>query len=841
MNSNERSASTFSFSLLRKNFKRSAGLPPIFTLTSIFKEDLMRTVTLLFAVVMLGVAAVWAQTGKVVKTIKPAKMDISAPLSQMVKKSQALSKARGQEREIPNILSSSTKQSSKRGQESGTPDPLLQQQPGVGTNAVTVALNFAGGSNNDNQAVVGGRVAPPDPNIDVGPNHIVQTINLITTIYNKSGGTVLGPFATSDFWDGFGGDCELNNDGDPIVLYDHLADRWVISQFVFSTDQCVCVSQTGDPTGAYYRYEFNTPGNDYPKMGVMEDAYYLTIRNFDGTFNMDAAAIDRAQMLVGGPATIQIFNLSALNPDVEGFIPADLDGPAPPAGTPGLIVGHNGGPTLVHDELEVYKMDVDFATPSNSSLSLASIVPVATFDLTVTTIPQPSTTIRLDALAQFTMHRATIRDFGSGQNFRMALTHTVDVGSNRAGVRWYEIRDNTRTGNSWTLYQQGTHSPDGTTHRWMPSIAMNANGDIGLSYTASSSSVFPSIRATGRLATDPLNTMQSEVTIVAGTGSQTGTGRWGDYSSLSVDPSNNTTFIGNHEYVITTGSFNWWTRIFSFDVSGSGGGGGWQTITYDDFESGMGSYTDGGADMSRYTGSTHAHQPVAAANIQDNSGAASSFYHTGSYNVSSYTSLEVNFWFKMVSMESGEDFWLQYSSNGGSTWQTVATFARGSTYANGTFYNAVVTLTPGTVTFSTNAKLRFICDASDNNDDVYIDEILFRGNTGSAALTKGDNALNAAAGTAPEDFQLYQNYPNPFNPSTRIRFELPQAMEVKLSIFNTLGEEVRTLVQRYYEAGSYEVEWDGRSAAGARAPSGMYIYRLEGDGLNLVRKMTLLQ
>jgi len=134
-----------------------------------------------------------------------------------------------------------------------------------------------------------------------------------------------------------------------------------------------------------------------------------------------------------------------------------------------------------------------------------------------------------------------------------------------------------------------------------------------------------------------------------------------------------------------------------------------------------------------------------------------------------------------------------------------------------------------------------MCDASDNNDDVYIDEILFRGTTGSAAFTKGGNTLNAAAGTAPEDFQLHQNYPNPFNPSTRIRFDLPQAAEVKLTIFNTLGEEVRTLVQRYYEAGSHEVEWNGRLASGTRAPSGVYIYRLEGEGLKLVKKMTLLQ
>ncbi len=798
----------------------------------------MRRVTQLLAVAMLCASFVSAQTGKVVKVIKPTKVDVSAPLKAMIQKSQTLNKASGQEREIPNMLSASSKRSSKPGGELNAPDPLLMQGPSNSSFAVTPALNFAGASNNDNLAVVGGRVAPPDPSMDVGPNHIVQSVNLVSMIWNKTGTVLEGPFATSDLWAGFGGPCELNNDGDPIVLYDHLADRWLISQFVFSTDQCVCISTGSDPTGSYYRYQFTTPGNDYPKGGVMGDAYYWTIRNFDGAFNIDVAAMDRAQMLLGGPATIQIFNLSAINPDVEGFIPVDLDGAAPPAGTPGFIVGHNGGPTLVHNELEVYKLDVDFATPSNSSLSLASAVPVTQFDLTVTSVPQPAPGSSLDALAHFTMHRATIRDFGAGQNFRMALTHTVDVGSNRAGVRWYELRDNTRTGNSWTVHQQGTFSPDASTHRWMPSIAMNANGDIGLSYTASSSSVFPSIRATGRLAADPLNTMQTETTIIAGTGSQTGTGRWGDYSSLAVDPSNNTTFVGNHEYVITTGTYNWWTRIFSFNVSGGGGGGGAVVLSFDNFETGMGNYTDGGADMSRYTGTTHAHQGAAAADIQDNSGTASSFFHTGSYNVTAYNTLEVAFWFKMVSMETGEDFWVQYFD--GTTWQTVATFARGTTYANNVFYNRVVTIPRTSYNFPANAQIRFMCDASDNNDDVYIDEIEFRGLT-SGSLARGNSETLNATSALPEEFQLHQNYPNPFNPSTRIRFDLPQAMEVKLTIFNTLGEEVATLVRQYHEAGTHEVEWNGRLRSGTRASSGVYLYRLEGKGLHFVRKMTLLQ
>ncbi len=1159
----------------------------------------MRRASLIFVVMLLGASLAWAQTAPVVKIIKPTKMDVSAPLREMVKKSQLRANLQGQEREIPNLLSSSSsKRSSKTGEDLNLPDPLLQQQPINSANAPTVGLNFAGASNNDNQSVVGFKVAPPDPNMDVGPNHIVQTINLVTTIWDKSGNVLEAPFATSDFWDGFGGDCEFNNDGDPIVLYDHLADRWVISQFVFSTDQCVCVSQGSDPTGSYYRYQFNTPGNDYPKMGVMGDAYYMTIRNFSGAFNMDVAALDRTRMLSGQSATIQIFDLSTLNPDVEGYIPADLDGPAPPAGTPGFIVGHNGGVSLVHNELEVYKLDVDFTTPGNSSLSLASTVPVTQFDLNISTVPQPSPGGGLDALAQFTMHRATIRDFGNGSNFRMVLAHTVDAnGANRAGVRWYEIRDNTRTGNSWTLFQEGTFSPDAT-HRWMPSIAMNANGDIGLSYTASSSSTFPSIRATGRAASDPLGTLQSEVTIVAGTGSQTGTSRWGDYSALAVDPSNNTTFVGNHEYVITTGSFNWWTRIFSFDVTPPGptpptitstpntsafvgvpysydadntvnvsgtppitfsftgpvgfdvnattGVVSWTPSTSGSFpvsitatnaqgfntqnftinvttfaariNAGGSNYTDGGGDLfvadQAYSSGSFGFIGGAAntftnaiGNTTDDvlyqslrrTSTTSSFSYdfdvpaAGNYNVTLHlvapaagtgnfimdvlaeggvvfndlninaeaggtftalvknfavnvtdgrldldfvrvskqalvcaieveegtppppapevdvTPLSVNFGsvqvgqfadqnvtinntgnatltvsalnvtngvFALVSppslplnipasgnqvltvrftpaatgTENGnlavvsndadeptvnvaltgqgtnppgpQTFRINsggsnYTDGGGDLFVTDQAYSSGSYgYIGGItslFSNAIGGTTDDPLyqdmrrTSNTASSFSYDFDvAASGNYDVtlhlmaptfgagnFIMDVVAEGVTvfndldinseaggtfialvknfsvsvtdgrldldfirvNKAALVCAIEVVEAAApgfakndpnhgemlANMPQDFQLHQNHPNPFNPSTDIRFDLPKAMDVQLTIYNTLGETVRTLVRNYHEAGSYTVRWDGRLSSGVRAPSGIYIYRLEGNGVSLVRKMTLLQ
>jgi len=264
----------------------------------------------------------------------------------------------------------------------------------------------------------------------------------------------------------------------------------------------------------------------------------------------------------------------------------------------------------------------------------------------------------------------------------------------------------------------------------------------------------------------------------------------------------------------------------------------WQVITFDNFESGMGSYTDGGADMSRYTGGTHAHQGIAAANIQDNSGTASSFYHTTSYNVTSYTTLEVDFWFKMVSMETNENFWVQYFD--GTTWQTVANIVRAGSIANNTFYHQIVTISRSTYNFPTNAKLRFMCDASDDNDDVYIDEIEFRGST-SGALVKGGNTLSAT-GALPASFQLHQNYPNPFNPSTNIRFELPAEAQVKLIVYDVLGKEIAQLVNGTQSAGRHEVLFDG-----AALTSGIYYYRLEiqnaaeGKKFVEVRKMALFR
>jgi PKD repeat protein len=259
--------------------------------------------------------------------------------------------------------------------------------------------------------------------------------------------------------------------------------------------------------------------------------------------------------------------------------------------------------------------------------------------------------------------------------------------------------------------------------------------------------------------------------------------------------------------------------------------GAWTVITYDDFESGWGSYTDGGNDCARYTGGTYAHQGNCAADIQDNSGTASSFYHTAGYNVSGYTELEVEFWYIAISMDnSNEDFWVQYYD--GSSWQTVATFARSIDFNNGVFYNEVVAISSSQYNFPTNAKLRFMCDASGNWDDVYIDEIEFRGMSGTsgAARLADDNPI------VPDRFSLHQNYPNPFNPATDISFSLPTASNISLEIYNVLGQRVAVLAEGVYSAGRHTVTWDA-----SRQSSGVYFYRLQADGFVATKKMMLLR
>ncbi|MFL5731842.1 MAG: hypothetical protein ACJ78Q_01475, partial [Chloroflexia bacterium] len=406
-------------------------------------------------------------------------------------------------------------------------------------------------------------VYPPDTNGDVGPNHYVQIINLSFQIFNKSGVSLYGPANNNTLWSGFGGPCETQNSGDPIGLYDSIADRWLLSQFTSSAPygECIAVSSSGDPLGSYYRYFFQfstTLFYDYPHLGVWPDGYYMGTNRFQGNNFMGPAVtvFDRASMLNNLPATYQ-----EIDPGDDSFLPSDLDGPLlPPAGSPNYFATRAGA-----NNLKIYKFHVDWSVPANSTFTGPTVLPTAPFNelcpTTSSCVPQPGTTVGLDGLGDRLMHRLAYRNFGDHES--LVTNHSVDLGTGQAAVRWYEIRNPSVP----VIYQQGTYAPD-TVNRWMGSVVMDAGGDMALGYSVSESSTvtYPGIRYTGRLAGDPLGTMpQGEATLMNGSGSQTGTAsRWGDYSMMSVDPSDDCTFWFTTEYMPTTGGAPWQTRIGSF-------------------------------------------------------------------------------------------------------------------------------------------------------------------------------------------------------------------------------------------------------------------------------------
>jgi hypothetical protein len=409
--------------------------------------------------------------------------------------------------------------------------------------------------------------APPDTNGAVGPNHFVQIVNTSFAVFSKSGTVVYGPAANKTLWAGFGGECQADNDGDATVVYDQLADRWVVQQFaVFRGNgttipyfECLAVSTSGDPTGTYNRYAYQSSTfPDYPKLGVWPDAYYLSTNDFQGNTFVGASAwaFDRAKMLAGDPtATGQVTHLSSL---YGGLLPSSLDGKTPPpGGSPDYFVALGSTTSLFF-----WKFHVDFGNVANSTFTGPSSIPVAGFTELCnggTCVPQSGTTQQLDSLADRVMYRLAYRNFGDHE--ALLVTHSVAPGTGGGGIRWYEIRG---PGGTPSVYQQGTYAPD-TRFRWMASASMDGVGNIGVGYSLSSSLMHPAIAYTGRLVTDPLNTLQAETLLIQGNGSQTATlKRWGDYSSMFVDPVDDCTFWYTTEYLNANGTFNWHTRVGTF-------------------------------------------------------------------------------------------------------------------------------------------------------------------------------------------------------------------------------------------------------------------------------------
>lgn len=400
---------------------------------------------------------------------------------------------------------------------------------------------------------------PPDTNGSVGKTHYVQWVNTGLAIFDKaSQQRIYGPVDGNLLWTGFGGNCEEFNDGDPIVLYDKDADRWLLTQFAVTKapfSQCIAVSTSSDPTGTYARYEYQfSDFNDYPKFGVWPDAYY-------GTFNMfrannfvgaKACAFERAKMLTGAMARVQCFDLAGQG----GVLPSDVDGKtAPPSGSPNYLLNFG------NDELNLWKFHADWSNPTNSKLTGPTLIKTAPFEIACRNasaigecVAQPNTTEFLDTLSDRLMFRLAYRNFGDHE--ALTVNHSVSVG-NSSGLRWYELRD---PNGSPKIFQQGTYAPD-STFRWMGSMAMDKVGNILIGYSVSSAKTFPAIRFTGRAVADPANQMAAEQEAVPGMGSQNNPERWGDYASMSIDPSDDCTFWFTTQYLPATGGYNWRTSV----------------------------------------------------------------------------------------------------------------------------------------------------------------------------------------------------------------------------------------------------------------------------------------
>lgn len=417
---------------------------------------------------------------------------------------------------------------------------------------------------------------PPDTVGDVGPNHYVQAVNTAFAVYDRTGSLLVGPSPINSLWSGFGGPCESENHGDPIVNYDHLADRWLISQFALTAipHQCFAISQGPDPTQTYFLYGFPTEddqGNpvfpDYPKIGVWPDGYYMCTQRGFPSGGIDVWVFERDKMLAGQPARVVQFYVPGTS---LLLLPSDLDGQAPPAGTPNFFARQVDGERFGGaDRVEVFAFQVNWSAPETSTFTQVANIPVDPFDsilgsadLLGASIPQPGTAIRLETLTVWPMWRLQHRQFGTHQT--LVFNHTVDAnGADLAGIRWYELR---RGGSgAWALHQQGTHASN-ELHRWMGSAAMDQCGNIAVGYSVSSSTEHPGIRFASRLASDSPGTLaQGEVTLVTGSGSQTHSSRrWGNYSTLNVDPADPTTFWYTTEYYDATSAAGWKTRISSF-------------------------------------------------------------------------------------------------------------------------------------------------------------------------------------------------------------------------------------------------------------------------------------
>jgi hypothetical protein len=485
------------------------------------------------------------------------------------------------------------------GQASTKSDPMfVDRAPSVTPNMPSPTQTFAGMTQN----LGCGGCLPPDTDGDVGPNNYVQSVNSAIRVHDKSGNVLAGPITYNSFFSAMGNSTPCganNNNGDGVVFYDHIADRWIISDFAYPAFpgtafyQCIGVSKTSNPvTGGYWLYAIQVdPANpsflgDYPKFGLWPDAYYLSVNMFSNntTFNgVRVYALDRAAMINGGAAnTIAFSILPADLGDQYSLLPATFRfGSPPPVAQPEWFMDINSSATAGTIETQVFvrRFHADFVTPANSTFGVgATHLPdgvitvngfVDAFDGTNGTniVPQPVTAVLLDTLGDKLMYPLVYQNLGGVES--IYSSHTVNNnqgGTGPTGIRWYQFNVTANTIPAVPTQQQTFNNASDGLWRWMPSINVDNQGNMSIGYTTSSGSLEPSIRYAGRLLLDPPSTLgQGEAVMTAGTGHQTSaSGRWGDYSSMFVDPSDGCTFYHTNEYFSGTSGSNWNTRVGSF-------------------------------------------------------------------------------------------------------------------------------------------------------------------------------------------------------------------------------------------------------------------------------------
>jgi hypothetical protein len=528
---------------------------------------------------------------------KAVAFDISEPLREIAKRAEPPREIRVRPERGHGVAGDSGHSGDRAVQRTVGPQPI------GGTLA-----NFEGLRNEDNFETFGFRVNPPDPVGDVGPNHCVEMVNLVFGVFSKTGAKQLGPVDTGSLWKDFPIDECTEPSGDPIVVYDQFSDRWILSQFTtrgldFPDEplnpffNCVAVSTSGDPTGSYFRYAFTTGFNfpDYPKYGVWSDSYVITTREFGiqdpSIYGIGVYGLERNKMIHGDPNARAVSFLLRqgqvpLRLIGDGLLPADIDGAAKPEGDVAIpIVGtqdNGAGYGATFDALNIWDLRVRWQANPVASLTLNTQLPVAGFDsifpcgpTSRDCLPQPGINNPnefLDILSyrQRPTWRLAYRTNGTFET--MVTSQSVEAAPAVAGMRWYEIR---RSGGTYSLHQQGTYAPADGIHRWMGSIAQDKNANMALGYSVvDDTSVFPGIRYTGRLGGDPLGQMTlGEGTVIDGSGVQTAfNSRWGDYTSMNVDPVDDCTFWYVNEYYEVSGAKNdprpWQTRIASFKLPG---------------------------------------------------------------------------------------------------------------------------------------------------------------------------------------------------------------------------------------------------------------------------------